>query len=597
MTFVHTGPMGALSAIFWLMAVLFAALSFGRVLLKGLCGSAEGLRTEERIIFSLAFGFTSLSLLMLALGLFGMLTKFHAVTLLGFFLIFAPGIRKEDFSFSEAPERRWLFFLALVAFFLSWIGTTLPPIGNDALSYHLADPKAFILKGRVYGIPLSRESLWPYQTEMLFMLGLLLQGTSLAQALHWIFYPLTAFSIYAFGLRFLSRKEAFLSSLIFIFTPAAFALSSGAYVDLALAFFVFLSFYAFLLKETVGGFRASVVSGVLCGAALATKYSGLNAALILVLFWLSHKKGVLRCALYFAAGAFFVSGVWYLRSYQILGNPVYPFFSGIFGGRGFEFGIQSSLGSGNGLWSFLLLLWDMTFYPKLFGGDILGPFYLLFVPLAAAFVKELRRPLVFLSMFSFLYACIFFKTAMQVRYFVPALPFLSVIAGFALTRLMIRGKLTARVSGFIFGVLILLHTGIYFYKTRDAWKVLSGAENAEHYLLRRERSYSAYRYLNQTPKSSTIFNAATEPRRFYGDERLMVMDDANLRFFLAAEKKSLPAYLGERDFDLIWVSPLSDPLVHDFIRQHSYLKVFSCRFEEGGTLFEYAIYGKSTNRT
>ncbi|MBI3316164.1 MAG: glycosyltransferase family 39 protein, partial [Candidatus Omnitrophica bacterium] len=342
------------------------------MLLRRVCGSLETLSAGEGTLFSLALGLAALSLFMLGLGLLGLVTKLHALALLGFFLVLPWWLEKgKRFSFSWASGASIPFLLMLFAFFLSWLNTTLPPIGNDALAYHLADPKDFILHGRVHPIPLSRESLWPYQTEMLFMLGLLLQGTSLAQALHWVFYPLTAFSIYAFGARFLGRREAVFGALVFVFTPVVFALSGEAYVDLGLTFFIFLSFYAFLLKDTLGELKASLVSGLFCGAALATKYSGLNAAVILTVFWLWRKPVSLKSALYFILSALAVSGVWYLRSYWILGNPVYPFFSNFFGGRGFEFGIQSSLGTGNGVDSFLLLLWDMTFYPKLFGGDVL----------------------------------------------------------------------------------------------------------------------------------------------------------------------------------------------------------------------------------
>ncbi|MBI3315530.1 MAG: hypothetical protein HYZ87_00960, partial [Candidatus Omnitrophica bacterium] len=188
------------------------------------------------------------------------------------------------------------------------------------------------------------------------------------------------------------------------------------------------------------------------------------------------------------------------------------------------------------------------------------------------------------------YTLIVFKTAAQVRYFLPALPFLALLAGFSLARLLNGDKAVARLGGALFAAVIALHAGIFVYKARDRWEAVLGAETAEHYLIRKERSYSAYRYLNGTPKNSRIFNAATEPRRFYNQNRFMAMDDANLRLFLADEKRSLPEYLREGDFDFIWVSPFSDPQVHDFIRERAYQKAFSYDFEEGGTPFHYRIY-------
>ena len=95
---------------------------------------------------------------------------------------------------------------------------------------------------------------------------------------------------------------------------------------------------------------------------------------------------------YFLLSVFAASGFWYIHSWAAIGNPVYPFFPDLFGGSGFKFNIGVNAGMGNNLPAFLKLLWNMTMYPRNFGGEMMGPLFLMFVPLLLPHLKRPKSP-------------------------------------------------------------------------------------------------------------------------------------------------------------------------------------------------------------
>src|SRR5262245_1328529 len=64
-------------------------------------------------------------------------------------------------------------------------GALAPPTAGDALCYHLEIPKRFVEHGSIEYLPLTDNSLFPFQMEMLYTLALLLGMPLLAPLLHW----------------------------------------------------------------------------------------------------------------------------------------------------------------------------------------------------------------------------------------------------------------------------------------------------------------------------------------------------------------------------------------------------------------------------
>jgi len=599
MEFLTSGMGSAVWATLILLVTCFSCYRIGSVVLVHIeKGAAAALSFAEFILFSSATGFIFLALGILLIGLLGFL---YAETLLLLLVLFvtAPVILRPRFTplrlFSGLVERshwvsRMFACAVLVLVFLSWVQATLPPIGTDALVYHLSHPKRFILDHSIHHLPLTLKSLMPYQTEMFFTLGLLWEGTILAKLFHWMFYPMTSWAIYMMTSRFYGRVVARIAALTFLATPVCFAQSGYAYVDISHAFFVFLAVYAFLLKETLGSVRAAVLSGVFLGGALATKYTALAAFVILAMLWLFRSRVGLKAVLVFTVTAWAIGGIWYFRSWLILGNPIYPFFPQLFGGHGDSTILEGSSGMGRGFVAFLLLGWNVTMFPASFGGEILGPAFLMFLPLLLFMRRGVRPFSLDIIVFTLLYAVSIFMKHQLLRFFLTLVPFLSIGVAVVLCELAQKGRAFSRWALTVCAVVLALHGSIFLYRTRNAWEVLAGTVDPITYLSRWERSFRGYQFLKESVKKGERVLNAAEIRNFFDPLEDTVFLSSFLKDKLSREEKSLRNYLEENRFAYIWVYEHTDPEVFDFIAHHGYEKVFFYAFEERPALYRYEIY-------
>lgn len=598
MEFVHVGFWPSLWATVLLALVLLLCGRAGGAVLFALGIPKESLTLSEIRLFSIGVGIILLALGILVVGSFVFLNYGSVLALIGLLIVVPLLLGKRNlFSFQRTiaqngfSKGRLLFWLLLVGVLaLSWFQALTPPIGNDALAYHLAHPKEFILQGKVSYLPLTRESLWPYQTEMLYTLGLLFQGTGSAQLFHWAFYGLTALAIYVLGRRFYAQGAAFLAVLVFIFTPAVFTQSGQAYVDLSLAFFIFIAFYAFLLQGEIGQAKAALLSGVLCGGALATKYLALGPAAFLLLFWMIQTRCKGKACLLFVAGCAAVAGVWYLRSWVIIGNPVYPFLPQIFNGNGFESQAGRHVGMGKDLISVALFGWNITMHPQRFGGEAVGPLYLAFLPFLAFQLRGARGESRWLLLFVFTYFTFLFFQSQHARFIISLLPFLAVGAGVSLDFLLKRGALAKIASGSILVLTILAHSGWFVYHGRHAWVIASGRMPFRDYLARFERSYQGYSYLKEhVRKGERVFNAG-EVRRFYNEIPGTLYDTEAWRVWLKKKGWDPVSYFQTEYFDYIWLEDSSDKVFFEYVAKNGYKEAFSYSFTEGAATYRHSIY-------
>lgn len=599
MEFVKIGPLQSLWATALLLAAYLACGKAGRSALMWLGLRGPAIHPGERRLFSVGAGLMLLSLTVLALGTLGRLTVHSVVAvliLLGMLPFLIPQLRNNFTSpcFSQAPPPlsradTLIFGVMGAACLLAWIQALAPPTGNDALAYHLAHPKVFVQAHRISYLAFTRESLWPYQTEMLFTAGLLLQGTTLAQLFHWSFYPLTAAAAYSLAHRFYGARAAKASALTFLFTPVAFAQAGQAYVDLSLTFFVLLALYAFLLKDDLGDVKSAVLSGLFCGGALATKYLGLNAAFVFFAMWIFSRKNI-KAALIFAGTVIVAGGIWYWRSWAVLGNPVYPFFSQVFG-HGLETDVSRNVGKGIGVMDFLWLGWNMTVHPASVGGERIGAFFLLFLPCLLLTAGRPRRQSLEIALFAFLSSLLIFKQSPHARFFLTIIPLFSVGVGVALARLMGAGRRIRLLAVGTFAAILLVQGGYFIYRLRNVWPAALGREPAASYLGRLERSFEGHRYFKEEARrAGKIFNAA-EPRIFYDETGRMTADTAQLRKSVGGSSASLWAFLDREGFDYLWLRKPSD--LEGYARSRGYEPAHSYRFREGPAEYQFLIYSKA----
>ena len=553
---------------------LIAASGIGRLLLpKRLFQNTSA--PLESSVFILAAGIGGLGYLVLALGLlrqanataFGILLGIAAV--IGVVLL----VRAPKKTSTPVLESRPVWHLAAAAVLgllglLTAVAALAPPssLEWDSLAYHLAAPKTYLSQGRIFFIPYDHHSNFPFTLEMLYLLMLGLGSVGAAKLVHWVCGALLVASVYTFAVRHIAperfgRGVGIVAALLVTGTPIVLWESTIAYIDLSTALFTWLSLYALVNaaqaakssaleeKQNIGWL---VVSAILMGFALGTKLTVLafwGMLLIGVLGWnlvttRRWAKETSPHAALWGAVSLLMGLPWYIKSWLYTGNPVYPFFYNLFGGRYWSAenaalyaGDQARFGIGKTPVDLLLGPWQATMEKMTaaaFGRQFVYTEYidyslspaLLGLFIAAPLLLGKRRlssASTYMVLFSIGVYIFWFFLMQQTRYLIPAIPAIAVVGAEAL---MSAWEERRRFVGTVGGVLVAasLAWGVYRTGTRltaPALPVVLGQETVPDYMVRRQKQFGlfgeAIRWINEnTPKDAKVA-LFDEPRAYYLD--------------------------------------------------------------------------------
>jgi hypothetical protein len=371
------------------------------------------------------------------------------------------------------------------------------------------------------------NTLQPLLAQMFYALGLLLKSEILGKFLNVGFFLLTAAAVWAFTLRLTrERVSAILAAALLLLSPGWAVQSTYAYVDTAQSFFLFCAFLA-LWSFTQWSRRGSLCVGAfLLGAAIAVKMLAIPAAALFAAFAALHilasKRAVSWRLSALAGGLFFLllpSLGWYLRAYLLTGNPVFPYFNEFFTGGEWASGVRDSVGIGRGVRQFFLAPFLVFLNPEPFGGGAsqLGPVWLVTAPLwlRSSIAPPDRRKLLAIV---FLLYLAWFYLAQNQRFLFSALPFMAVLAGAGLGKLVgERGLPSALLRGMIAVALALQLGLILYYNGKTARYYLFSSKSA--YLEAHERSYRISEWIGKNLPSNAALLVAREPELYYLDRR------------------------------------------------------------------------------
>ncbi len=448
--------------ILYLAILLAGSFGFGSFVL-----SRFGFRfysMMEEFFLSVAFSYALLILVTYWLGFSRLLYPALAWVMLLATLLFGFGalrrlfnsLRRVKFSWNGWLNMEfWLF--SLIAFFTVFfmLASLAPPWSYDTTVYHLAVPKIYAMEKGFVEIPTLMHSQWVMAPHMLFLFAILLKNPVLANLVNFSFAILLAVGIYAFCCRFLDRKTGLFAVAVFLTLPMVGILAVSAHADLGLAFFAFTAFYAFACSlENDKGRKMLLLAGFFSGAAAGSKMIGLFFLPVIPLIIVARQlvsvtKRSLQAAIPavlarlwpFFLAALPLAAVGYVKNWVYSGNPFYPLFFSVFGGKYLDAAVVqrftdvvSGYGTGVSLPSLLLLPWNITMNPVKFV-DLLGigPLFLAFVPLAVLLPKprvvKLAIAVGLLSLLSW------FFVSQALRYALYAFPVLSIVVAFSIVRL------------------------------------------------------------------------------------------------------------------------------------------------------------------
>jgi Dolichyl-phosphate-mannose-protein mannosyltransferase len=249
---------------------------------------------------------------------------------------------------------RWVLVLALLALGeVIWrllIAYALPPLGFDALWYHLTTVAGWVQAGRISRSPLSLWSaVYPENGELFFAWpSVFLRSDTIVDSVQLGFAIIAAVAVAGIGRSVgLSVRAASLAALLFFLTPVVLSESTVDYVDLIFTASFLLAFHfvlRFLRSPTFaadgnssGGpdLCLALLAGISGGICLGTKSLGILYCGVLVILLIVHLSAAMirRRVSLGAVGAsvslFLVpmatlGSFWYIRTWTRYGNPVYP---------------------------------------------------------------------------------------------------------------------------------------------------------------------------------------------------------------------------------------------------------------------------------
>ena len=474
----------------------------------------------------------------------------------------------------SATEKLLAFYL-LAVWGLVFILSLAPPSGADydSLVYHLAVPAQYSHGGRIVQLPFDHHSYFPFTMEMLYGIALELRGPVFAKLFHWLMLPLGALVLAAMGQRAGSRVGGLLAACLFTSLPMTLVEASTAYVDLGFTAFVVAAVLCFAGAPTANCLHNLAWSGAFCGFCLGTKYFGWLILGFLGL-WLcietlkTRPRDGARGVAIFAVCALAIGGAWYVRNWIWVGNPVYPFAYGLFGGRGWTAEMarlydesQAIYGFGRAPADLLLLPFRLAMTPLNVGGfevvglrgqplwplipgpitgektglfDVPALFFITFpgpaifaFGLPALLARHKPRPIILTAaLFIFLWS-FWALTSQQVRYLFPALALLSVVGGWGIAQYAPRLTLARWIGGAGLAAWLLFAPIFVVLQSSSSWKVIGGAQTPENYLARTFSGYSAMKYLNETTPADARVAIYGEPRDFYLKRSYFWADDAH----------------------------------------------------------------------
>jgi hypothetical protein len=466
------------------IAILVSAMALGRLSLRAIyrtISSGVDVDTAEGVVFSSGLGLSLVSLLTLLIGLCGGLQRAIFVPLLAVAVLTEAVMtwrgRRQRASQSsvdgsvvstESDAPTWASRLACLTgmapfFFAMLLGAMIPESDFDVREYHLQGPKEYLLAGRIGFLEHNVYTSFPFLTEMLSLLGMVLRGDWYRGALAgkvvlMSFAPLTALAAFCAARRLANSTAGWLAALFVLSTPWTYRISIIAYAEGGLSFFLAAAIVAALRAAwidhgTPAAGRAVLVTGLLSGSAMACKYPGvlsvvipMGALLTIQAFRFAptisassapstsstsnnRERSAFVIAVLFSTGVLVTIGPWLLKNLTETGNPVYPLLYRVFGGRDWDAVMNAKWNRAHSPDDYDVTKLGFWLTDVSARNDWLSPLLYAFAPLSLL-ASDRRRPIHMMWAYvAWLFATWWLFTHRLDRFWVPMLPAVAMLAG------------------------------------------------------------------------------------------------------------------------------------------------------------------------
>lgn len=507
--------------------LLWVTWGLGVFLLRAL--SPGALFPGERIVVAAGLGTGGLSLAMLAMGAAGLYRQ-SAFMVLGAVLtaaaLGAALLEKETLREAvrqvrgdKGPRLTKILLLGWAA--AAGLSALSPPLFYDALVHHLGVPNLFLLRGGIEYLPHLMHSNFPLGTEMIYLFSLQTGGHRLAGLVNFSLWVLAAAALAAFVRRHWGPGTALTAAALFYLTVPVFLLSRYVIVENTMTLYFVLTLLCLFRHREEGGRTWIMLAGIFGGLFFSTKYVGGIFGILLPLAVLGgppgggRLRGWIRDAALFLTSAAVTSSPWLLKNLLFTGNPVFPAFSSLLGGK--NWGPEEAASFAHdalAAWERPAFLADLARLPLDLvvnpGKFVAAANNTWFWPLTAAAAVLLllsrkrwqeRKVLTLLGGYFLLWAATFWLA----RFLIPAMALGAVLAALLLER--VEERLPPLRVPLVLTLLVAVNAFVVFRDapTLRAFRPALGLQSAEDYLSSRLRIHPAVTFINgNLPLSSKV---------------------------------------------------------------------------------------------
>jgi len=487
-----------------------------------LCGVRDTGDLFESIVLRVPLGLTLIAFSILILGLLKLLNVAAIVTVLAAATVATIRFNWPSLERTESTlDIDVLKVIAGLAFLLNLCWAVAPEIEFDALNYHLAVPRIYLQQGAVLEQPNFFHSYFAHLIEMIFVPCLALGGQSAVKLLILGAGTLCAMGVFVLGRMVFDRRVGLWAAVLFYTTPVTMFLSGAVNTDLVTALFLTVMAIAFLRWRARREASWLYVLANLAGAAFAGKLTATFGLVLpgVIVFWYLVRSQEWK-QLVIGALIFIVMTVpWFAVTYAWTGSPVFPFYNRVFKSPDWKpvntFFDSGDFGIGVSPSSLIRLPFRVTFNTERFRQALprgsAGIALVLALPWIVLVFRNRSSQVAFLLATSVAYLVLWAFNFQYVRYFVPILPVVCVLAASIATKRMLPAL-------FVPIVLQVFIVPIHYWQIPERFPLdlAFGRESRDTFLTRALGGYPIARYLNTVvPAGERIVGVGAEPLRFY----------------------------------------------------------------------------------
>lgn len=343
----------------------------------------------------------------------------------------------------------------------------MPEMGYDALAMHLFVPGHMLHRSRwLFDVDTYVFAVMPMLTEWLYSIVYILSGEASARLLNVVFLLISAKLIVEIIEYKNKEGGALWGALFFLTTPLTFAIGSSLFIDSLLCLFVLAGVYLMLIiiNDDQNKNGNLFLLGIILGLMIATKSVGFIYVSIIFIFIIFFRRLFiynknLNTIMLFLFIFFLIGVIPYVNAYLISGNPVFPFFNGIFKSENF-----TPVNFDNPLYrsgiSFKTL-YDLTFISEKFleSGPGAGGFtlLLLLIPSSLYLIYTKNKIALIIGLCGLLMFLLEFQFQSYLRYVFPVYAIFYAYIGISLSDLKVRSLFIYKISAFFAFLSLILN--------------------------------------------------------------------------------------------------------------------------------------------